>query len=286
MGQIKNILFPVDFSDRTCNAASFVADYLKRFGAKATILHVVEPVPYAAYADAVPVGLDLDALQDDARAYLNRSLVREFANLPVDRVVEVGFAADVITKFAQADSADLIMMPSHGYGPFRSFLLGSITAKVLHDAHCPVWTATHTEESASKEHLACKQVLCAVDSSDKSLPLLKWAAGFASEAGAGLRVIHVLARPSNWVEHIDHASEQEMRRRARGEVEKLLAAAGVEAPICIAVGEVASTLRREAISHRIDTVVIGRGILHERFGRLRAHSYEIIRTAPCPVISV
>ncbi len=35
---------------------------------------------------------------------------------------------------------DLIMMPTHGGRHFRSLLIGSVTAKVLHDVRCPVWT--------------------------------------------------------------------------------------------------------------------------------------------------
>ena len=36
-------------------------------------------------------------------------------------------------------------MPTHGFGPLRRFLLGSVAAKVLHDAQCPVWTSVHTD---------------------------------------------------------------------------------------------------------------------------------------------
>jgi nucleotide-binding universal stress UspA family protein len=38
------------------------------------------------------------------------------------------------------------MMATHGTGLFRSLLIGSVTAKVLHDARCPVWIATRAEE--------------------------------------------------------------------------------------------------------------------------------------------
>jgi len=286
MPQIKNILFPVDFSDRTCKAAPFVVAFMKRFDAKATLLHVVEPVPYGAYAEAAPIGLDLDALQEEAQAYLERALVKQFENLPVKRVVEIGFAADVVTRFAESDGADLIMMPTHGYGPFRSFLLGSIVAKVLHDARCPVWTATHTEDPGPKEHLACRAVMCAVDGSDHSLGVIHWAAQFAKDAGASLRLVHVIPGPGEWMGRPDPAFEQELKKQARVMVEKLLVSAGMDVPICIAVGDVAPTIRKEASAHSADALIIGRGVLHETLGRLRAHSYQIIRTAPCPVISV
>ena len=58
-----------------------------------------------------------------------------------------GDASEVITKYAAEHGTDLIMMPTHGYGVFRGLLLGSVTAKVLHDAVCPVWTAVHVEET-------------------------------------------------------------------------------------------------------------------------------------------
>lgn len=286
MPLINNILFPIDFSDRTCKAAPFVVAFMKRFGAKATLLHVVEPVPYAAYAEAAPVGLDLDGLQADAEAYLARSLVREFENLPVKRAVEIGFAADVVTRFADSDGSDLIMMPTHGYGPFRSFLLGSIVAKVLHDARCPVWTATHTEEAPVKDHMACRSVMCAVDGSDNSLSVLHWASQFARDAGASLRLIHVIPGPGNWIGQTDPDFERELRKQARAMIEKLQVSAGTDVPICVGVGDIAPTIKKEATAHAVDALIIGRGTLHEKLGRLRAHSYQIIRTAPCPVISV
>jgi hypothetical protein len=42
---------------------------------------------------------------------------------------------------------DLIVTPTHGYGLFRRFLFGSATLKVLHDAACPVWTASTPNRS-------------------------------------------------------------------------------------------------------------------------------------------
>ena len=48
-----------------------------------------------------------------------------------------GEPAREIVDFAAANQVDLVMMPTHGYGPFRQLLLGSVAAKVLHDAHVP-----------------------------------------------------------------------------------------------------------------------------------------------------
>ena len=49
---------------------------------------------------------------------------------------------------------------------------------------------------------------------------------------------------------------------------------------------VAEIVRHLALEKRMDLVVIGRGAMHEAFGTFRTHIYDVIREAPCPVISV
>jgi hypothetical protein len=84
------------------------------------------------------------------------------------------------------------MMPTHGYGCFRRLLLGSVTAKVLHDVDCPVWTGVHREQMLSITGRSWKRFLCAIDEDPRDIPLLKWAAQFASEQGADLKVVHAV----------------------------------------------------------------------------------------------
>jgi nucleotide-binding universal stress UspA family protein len=285
---IKHILFPVDFSDRTCAAAPFVAAVAGRFGAKVTLLSVAQLFPYAGIGD--PGGsfiIDTDEIVDELKIRLDSALVREFAALSVERVAEIGDPARVITEFAHSNKVDLIMMPTHGYGPFRSLLLGSVTAKVLHDAECPVWTAAHVEDHPVKDHLATRAILCAIDGSEKTVPLIRWSAQLARDLGATLRLVHVISGVESWPSRqVDRQFEDDMRLEARKKMEDLQADAGVDCPLCVAVGDVAEGVREEARRHGIDLVVIGRGVIHETLGRLRTHAHEIIRRSPCPALSV
>src|SRR5580704_10039160 len=68
-----------------------------------------------------------------------------------------------ITEYARQKKAGLIMMATHGYGPLRSPLLGSITAKALHDAACPVWTTAHAGETAINAARPWRLMICVVD---------------------------------------------------------------------------------------------------------------------------
>ena len=49
-------------------------------------------------------------------------------------------------------------------------------------------------------------------------------------------------------------------------------------------GGIGPVVRKVAEEQHADLVVIGRGVMHETFGRLRSKSYEIIRQSPCPVL--
>jgi nucleotide-binding universal stress UspA family protein len=288
MLNIKHILFPIDFSNRCCGAVPFVDAVASRFGAKVTLISVAQPFWYSGMGDpGGPVMIDAEEILEELKSRLAGALVKEFAHLRVERVAELGDPAQVIVNFARNNDVDLIMMPTHGYGPFRSLLLGSVTAKVLHDAECPVWTAAHVEESPARDQAKMRAIVCAVDGSENSIPLMQWAADLSTATGATLRLVHVIPGMETWVpEQVDRQLEEDLRLDARKRIEGLQKTAGVEAPLCVTVGAIADGVREEARRHGADMVVIGRGVLHDTLGRLRTHSYGIIRNAPAPVLSV
>lgn len=284
---VRHILFPIDFSERCCHAAPFVERMATRFQSKITLFSVAQLFPYGGGDPGGVVMINEEEVLEELKLRLNGALRKEFAHLPVARVVELGDPAQAIVDFAHTNNVDLIMMPTHGYGPFRSLLLGSVTAKVLHDAECPVWTAAHIDEPPGRYHVDCHNVLCAVDGAPKSIPLIRQALEFASEMKATFRLVHVIAGmeglPSG---QLDRSFEESMRKQVRESIEALMHEASVEAPLCVAVGNIAEGVREEAIRHGADLIFIGRGVLHEPLGRLRTHAYSIIRHAPCPVLSV
>ena len=288
MVAIKHILFPVDFSDRSTAAIPFVTAMAARFGSKVTLISAVQPFYYAGMGDpGLLVMVDTDALIAELKTRLDGMVAKEFAQFKVEQFAELGEPAEAITSFADKHAVDLIMMPTHGYGPFRTLLLGSVAAKVLHDAKCPVWTAAHGTELPSPNHINPRSILCAVEAAPKSIALLQWAAEFAKSTGASLRLIHVVPSIESWpASQMNQEFERDMKAEARAQIAKMQESAGVDAPLCVEAGHVADAVRDEALRHGADLVVIGRGVLQETLGRLRSNAYAIIRQAPCPVLSV
>ncbi len=283
---ISKILFPVDFSERCTAAAPEVAAWAQHFKAKVTLLHAIE-APRVWYADLAGAELEPLATPDEVlkehRSQFDAYLRDEFRRLPdIDRKLEEGNPAQVIAEYAR--NADLVMMPTHGRGPFRRFLLGSVTAKVLHDVSCPVWTDVHANVPVARHGF--KSVVCAVDLRPESVPAIRWAADFAASHNAELTLVHAIpaiAGPIHpEVAHICGFIIQDARER----VGKLQREAGTEAKVCIEGGKTAETIRACAVKQGAGLVVIGRGRMTETMGGLRSDAYAIIRESACPVVRV
>jgi nucleotide-binding universal stress UspA family protein len=179
------------------------------------------------------------------------------------------------------------MMPTHGFGIFRSMLIGSVTAKVLHDAKCPVWTAAHAEEQRAA--VTPKTIVCAIDGpTEETASLVRWAVEFSKETKAALRLLHVVPPVSDW---LAIPSEIEFYKQLRAEAQATLEpflkqAAHVEAPVRVVIGKLAEIISEEANQEGADLVITGRGHSHAALSRLRSHVFGIVQQAHCPVLSV
>jgi nucleotide-binding universal stress UspA family protein len=187
---------------------------------------------------------------------------------------------------ARDERADIIAMPTHGGGPFRRFILGSNTAKVLHDADCPVWTGVHLEQAPALASIPFHSILCAVDLGPQSSQTLEWAAWLARQFGARLGVVHATAGVPDLGDDPRWQWRTETRAAAGREMFRLLDGVGAEADLSIEAGEPAQVICAAAARVAADVLVIGRGSAAGVFGRLRTNAYAIIRQSPCPVVSV
>ncbi len=167
----RHVLFPVDFSPRCYGVVPFVRALAARYKAAVTLVHV-------ASSDG----------QEEAEQELATFAAQEFPTMPVTHIVEEGDPGASISELARAWNADLIMMPTHGHGALRQQLLGSVTAKMLHDCECAVWTDAHLEAA----HTELKTILCAIELAPESASLLKYTKEIAVEAGASVRIVHAV----------------------------------------------------------------------------------------------
>src|ERR1019366_1342137 len=248
MIMFSKILFPVDFSDRGEEAAHAVRAMAVQFQSEVTALHVVE----VASANS-----EYESLIARAGEKMDQLVTRELRDCVVVPYFERGDPAQVILSYVRNGHFDLVMMPTHGYGPFRRFLLGSVTAKVLHDAICPVWTGPHMERAPDYTTVHFRNIVCALDLGSHSRQVLRWAAGFAREFGARLSIVHAIPSSSTRLGafYFDPDWRTQLTRTAMERIGFLRQEMEIEASVAIEAGEPPVVVATAAETMRADLLV-------------------------------
>jgi nucleotide-binding universal stress UspA family protein len=204
----------------------------------------------------------------------------------IQRVLLEGTAGWQITNWAKQNKVDLIVMGTRGLGNVSGLLLGSVTAKVIHDTPCPVWTDSLLNSNRNGRQRTYKNLVCAIDIADESIPLLKFTNTLARELGATVHLVHGVpaaeTRPSKYFDFDLHSY---LTDSARVTISKLQREADTAFPVNVQACRIADAVSNVALEQNADLIIIGAGRTREVFGRLRTHSYQIIRDAPCPVLS-
>jgi len=282
-----HILFPIDFSEQCSGLKKQVEWLAGRFGSRVTLLHVFEiPASWYAGSEAMFVNPEcFESIKDGAKRRL-----REYSiNVPeerVERFLAEGEAAGHITQWASENDVDLIVMGTHGYGKLRGLLLGSVTAKALHDVSCAVWTNALVNLKEDSPAAGFSKIVCALELTDEAVPLLHFTQELAKKFGAKVRVVHSVPKmEASPDKYFDFDLHRYLTESARVEISKLQREAGTGFPLTISDGRIATGVADVARDEGTDLIVVGRGKCQEAFGRLRTHTYDIIREAPCPVLS-
>jgi nucleotide-binding universal stress UspA family protein len=291
MLSIQRILVPVVLADTSRHVVHQAAWLARRLRAEIILLHVVMPLSY-------PAGLleggheitarDLHAhIVQRAQEDLDRALGPELEGIAVTRVLLRGDPAHEIVKMARDRNVDLIMMSTHGYGSFYRFLLGSVTAKVLHEIQCPVWTGAHLEEAPARE-FSIRRVLCSVELNAHSRHTVSLAAEMATAVNATLTLAHITGSVEIYGpggSHVDPEWKEKLVGFAAEEIAKLQQEAGTKAEVIIDSGNVPDLLNRAAEQTEADVLVIGHIPGRSHLGD-NGNGYGIIRVSQIPVLSV
>ena len=288
MAFINKILYPVDFSSSCIAMAHYVRRAATLYGAKVSLIHVVDPVSFSGFAlVARPVSEAVADFLEIGRERLDAFLADEFPVGQCSRILATGDPATEIARVARDEGFSMIIMPTHA-GRFRQMLLGSTTAKVLNDADCPVLTSTHAETIAPRpvEH---RKWLCAIGLGSSSERLLRFAARAAAQAHGEFTIVHAVQAgdPGLPIElDITEEIRSAERRQAEERIAELQRIAGSDARVRIAAGPVREALLEAARESGADALLIGRSPRPGALGRLRDLTYVMVRDSPFPVLSV
>mgnify|MGYP002713132389 CR=1 FL=1 len=163
--RIKHVLLAADGSEESKKMIACMGTFPLPAGVEFDVLHIAPPIPSEQeIVQYWPSGLDVSFTVpiEEIREQIKERAEREEENgkrilteamallkksgIQAKSTFMRGDAATEIIEYAEAHKTDLIVSGGRGLGPVRSWLLGSVSRKLLHYAPCSVMVAKGEKE--------------------------------------------------------------------------------------------------------------------------------------------
>ena len=299
MLDVKNILYPTDFSataKQALNHALFLAEQfeVELHMLHAVILHEHDPrAPERRFPEPSDILHNLFEIADSEMAQIIEANRAKTFTLKEAKVK--GFSAgQVILDYTREHDIDLVVMGTHGRrGPARMFL-GSVAEEVVRQAECPVLTLRDRDQAVTGE--AMERILVPVDFSQHSRAALSYAREIAAVYGGRLQLVHTIEEPVYPYFYAPAGGFsvaqqlEELRVKTDEALDKLWSeSSGPEVPYDKAVltGRPALEITRFAEEQDSDMIVIAtHGLTGLERLLVGSTAEQVVRLAPCPVFTV
>jgi nucleotide-binding universal stress UspA family protein len=295
MTSVRRILYATDLSP-TSEAAWNEARRLGRlFDAEIVVVHAVAPplvLPQEGYFPAQLYDEMAEAVRRRAQEGLDRLLAGVAGSgLKVRIRLVDGSPAQCILEAVTAESADLLVVGTHGRRGLQRALLGSVADRLVRQAPCPVLTVPPLAGGVT--HEAIRRICFATDFSPSSRAAWPWAVALAQAANAEVDLVHVTFEPVA----DRHLSPDSIARMVRAldeqgphDVERFLERSELPRDrirVHLTHGVAGEQIVHQARERAADIIVMGThgwsGVVRWMLGSVASH---VIQMATCPVLTV
>ena len=257
------------------------------YGSKLYVAHVICPEITDLLAPELSPTI-LKQAQEFAQQRMERLLsTARQQGVPCQPLIGEGAVWDVLLDMIQQNGIDLIIVGTHGRRGLSKLLLGSVAEEVFRMAPCPVLTVGPKTSETRSTDVKLGHILYPVEFVPDPSDAATYAVSLAEEYHAKLTYMKVLEDmlPSpeeraqiqepvrHWMD--DHIpAESDLRERTSFE---------------LGFGPTAEAILKFASDRGVDLIVMG----VQRLDPVMAArllkpdtAYEVVRTAPCPVLTV
>lgn len=295
---LERILVPLDGSTFAEFALSPALEIARRADAVLELLTVTEAEPVLLDAPEATLWTG-----ETARGYLDEvstALSSDWEGR-IETRARQGYPAAAIEARAKEASADLVVLSSHGRGPFSRFWLGSVADALARRAPCPLLVVRPDEgrDPAPDDRFQAGRILVPIDGSEVSRSVIDRAVELGALFDARLHLVNCvpnpphaegdvhpyLSRPSDLDDGLLREEVRESRKRLDTLAERLRDR-DVETEVSVIEGEgVVESILRTAESWGADLLALG---THGRGGVRRtvlgSVADKVIRAARIPVL--
>jgi len=145
--QIRCILVPLDFSEHAAAVLDWAAHLAEQHGSRVVLFHAYHlPVEFQQLEGAYLPPDFWANVKSEAETSLERYAAElRQRGIDVEAIVAEGYAATAIVDEVENQSADLVILGTHGLSGLKHMLLGSIAERVVQKAPCAVLTVKTPE---------------------------------------------------------------------------------------------------------------------------------------------
>lgn len=143
---VNHIIAGVDGSAPSLAAARYALALAEQTRAKLTLVFVLEMpqvIPVGALSGYVTTGPTRS--EDDVKKAeaIVEAVALERPSVKATTRVELGEPSEVLVDLAKSTGADLLVVGARGLNAAQRFLVGSVSDRIVHHAHCPVLVVRH-----------------------------------------------------------------------------------------------------------------------------------------------
>jgi len=281
---VRNVLIATDLSRQSEDILHAGMDLRSAYGAHATILYVLPRDEY------ILAGFEAFA---SARDVARRDLVELEENLSTkyacprgnyEVLMAEGNVTECIFECVTQRNIDLIVLGTHGRSGFSKAFVGSVAERVFRNAEVPVLTIGPNAHTSLL--YGPKRLLAPIDFTTETQHSAKYACALAREHDAELVLLHVIAEVPRGGAMADfaclkHTVEQSLAELISCEEKPK------QVRVVVKVGKVVPTVLNAAAEFDADLLVLGVHTYPRLLDHLRLlNAYELVRQAPCPVLTV
>lgn len=299
----RHILVATDFSESARRALCDALALAVENDARLSVIHVLQPdIQYAALEN--PPEIDLDRI--DAERQL-KDLVNELQpERHIDTILlKHGPVPEAVASVIQEEEIDLLVIGTRGRGGLRKLALGSVAEELLRVSPCPVMTiGPKADVAAAAREPGFHTILFATDFGKGSTKALPLALALAKAHQSKLILLHMLSpmpattgslsayAPGPVAANELQEWEKVSRQRAIKQLKECLPAEtglAQEPEYVVGADFLPEGILTAVDRFKVDLIVMGANRTHS--ARTAAHLpwaavHEVVRDAPCPVLTV
>ena len=138
--KLKKVIAPTDLSKLSRAAVRYAMELALAQGAEVVIYNVIsEDGEWFGKDDELnPVKALVPKQKQRLAKFVKESCAEFLGKINVRELVEIGVPYREIVRKAEDEKADMIVMSTHGRTGLEQVMMGSVTAKVVARATCPV----------------------------------------------------------------------------------------------------------------------------------------------------